>query len=271
MFGNLEYTTYEATKNSVEVLNNSIKNLSNLKSIGYRKTETSFVTTLNGEIAKHQNVVHSQGPLRKTNEPFDLALDGPGFFEVELTNGQRAFTRAGRLSLNSDGELVTEEGYRVLPQVEDTSNSVFKISSDKEKNELGLDIKVASPNLIIPPNLTPEVLEDGTVNGISPENGEKVKIGKISIVSFNNPQGLEPIGKSYFIQTKASGQAQEVNASPDSATKIKQGFLEFGNVDMVAELMNLSQLKNVITAQIKALKAIDKIYENVHYTISRNA
>ena len=80
MFGNLGYTTYEATKNSVEVLNNSIKNLSNLKSIGYRKTETSFVTTLNGEIAKHQNIVQRHALFLTTMQNHNTGI---WFYKME--------------------------------------------------------------------------------------------------------------------------------------------------------------------------------------------
>lgn len=269
MLGKVGAQTYEATRNNIGILDEIVSNLSNIKSIGYKKRETNFITTLNGELAKYQHTVFSQGSLRKTLEPFDVAIEGPGFFEVEMPNGQRAFTRAGRLSLNAEGELVTEEGYRLLPEVEKTSETVFEVNGST--GELGLNIKVNTPKLIIPTDIEPEISDDGTINAINPETGERRKIGKIGVVVFNNPQGLEEIGKSYYLQTKSSGQAQEAEVSPNANTKLKQGFLELANVDMVAEMFSLSQIKTLITAQIKALKAIDKIYENVHYTISRNA
>lgn len=272
MFSKLGYQTFKATENNLGALSNIIENISNVNSLGYKKKQASFVETLNGEIAKHESKDFSQGPLRRTGELFDLALDGPGFFEVELPNGQRAYTRAGRLKLTSEGELVTDEGYRVIPEVETNGSPVLEVNKQEGTGtEVGLNIKVATPKLVVPADLVPEILEDGTVNGINESNGEKVKIGKINVVAFNNPQGLEPIGKSYYLQSSASGPALEVKPGINSATKVKQGFLEFGNINILTEFMDLSRIKNLLSAQFKVLKAIDKIYENVHYTVSRSA
>lgn len=270
MFSKLGYQTFKATENNLSALGNIIENISNVNSLGYKRKQASFVEALNGEIAKYESKDFSQGPLRKTSELFDLALDGPGFFEVELPNGQRAYTRAGRLKLTSEGELVTDEGYRVIPEVETNGLPVLEVNNQEGK-ELGLNIKVATPKLVVPVDLVPEILEDGTVNGINESNGERVKIGKVNVVAFNNPQGLEPIGKSYYLQTNASGPALEVDPGLNSSTKVKQGFLEFGNISVLTEFMDLSKIKNLLSAQFKVLKAIDKIYENVHYTVSRSA
>lgn len=271
MFSKLGNQAYRATENNVDALSNIVENISNVNSIGYKKSATSFVETLNGEIAKYENKDFSQGPLRKTGEAFDLALTGPGLFEVELPNGQKAYTRAGRFRLNSEGELVTEEGYRVIPEVEQSQRPFIEVLKNNNKDEVGLNIKVTSPKLTISPDYVPEILEDGTVNGINPDTSEKVKIGKVKVVVFNNPQGLESTGRSYYLPTKMSGMPLDTEVGPNHSSKVKQGYLEFGNVDMATEFMNLSQMKNILSAQIKLLKAIDKIYENVHSTISRTA
>lgn len=276
MFGKLGYQALHATQYNLGALGEVIENISNVNSLGYKKTRTSFVETLNGEIERYQSREHSQGTIRKTSEVYDLAIEGPGLFEVELPNGQRAYTRAGRFGVNSEGELITHEGYRVIPEVERIEKSQIPVldtnnTDNAENTQLGLNIEVTTPKLIVPTEFTPEILEDGTVNGIHPETGEKIKIGKVSVVAFNNPQGLESIGKSYFVPTTSSGQPQEIEVSANASTKIKQGFLELGNVDIASEFMYMSQLKNIVTAQMKALKLVDKIYENVHYTISRTA
>lgn len=270
MYGKLGYQTYRATERNLDVLAKIVENISNVNSIGYKKGQTSFIETLNGEISKHENKDFSQGPLRRTGELYDIALNGPGFFEVELPTGQRAYTRAGRLKLNSDGELLTQEGYRVVPQVEEKAKPFVKTGTPG-KDDLGFNIEVTTPRLIIPSYLTPEITEDGTVNGIDTETGEKTKIGKVSIVSFNGAEGLQSIGKSYYLQTQTSGLSQAIDAGPTSNTKVKQGFLEYGNVDMATEFMNLSDIRNMITANLKVLKLIDKLYENVNYTVSRSA
>ncbi len=271
MFNKLGYQTNRATEGSTESLSRTIENISNMRSIGYKKNQTTFIEALNGEIAKHETKDFSQGPLRRTGEVFDLALNGPGFFEVELPSGQRAYSRAGNFRLSGEGELVTaDEGYRVIPLTEEVGKPVLEANKDK-KNALGLNIELTIPKLIIPPDLVPEVTEDGTVNGINPESGEKRKIGRINVVAFNNPQGLESLGKGFYLSTKLSGQVQDIEYGPNNPTQVKQGYLEYGNVDIAQEMMDLSQIKSLISAQFKVLKVIDKLYEQVNYTISRSA
>ena len=269
MYGKMEFEAYKGTENSLTSLNNAIENISNINSIGYKKAKTTFVETLNGEIEKHEGKDFSQGALRRTGELYDIALDGPGFFEVEMPNGQRAYTRAGRLRLTGEGELVTEDSYRVVPEVETNGKPVIEVNKS-QKDELGLNIKVTTPKLIISTAVTPEIQADGTINGINPETNEKTKIGKINVVVFNNTDGLEHIGRSYYLPTKSSGPAIDADVAPSGTTAVKQGYLEFGNVDMANEFVNLSELKNLLAAQFKLLKIIDKLYENVHYTISRS-
>ena len=270
MFGKLGYQVFRATEGNVDVLGKIVENVSNVNSVGYKKRQATFIETLNGEIAKQESTNFSQGPLRKTSDIYDLALDGPGFFEVELPNGQRAYTRAGRFKLSSEGELVTLEGYRVIPEVEQQAKTVIE-ANNTNNDELGLNIKVTTPKLTISSDVTPEILEDGTVNGINPATGEKTKIGKINVVVFNNPQGLESIHKGYYLSTNLSGPPQDTEVGMNSASKVKQGFLEFGNVDIAAEFLKLSQIKNILSAQMKLLKTIDKIHEQVNYTIGKSA
>ena len=271
MFNKLGYQTVKATEGSTEALSRTIENISNVKSIGYKRNQTTFLETLDGEIKRHETKNFSQGPLRKTGEVFDLALDGPGFFEVELPSGQRAYSRAGHFRLSGEGELVTaNEGYRVIPLIEEVGKPVLEV--DKSKSDaLGLNIEVSTPKLIIPPDLIPEITEDGTVNGVNPETNEKRKIGRIDVVSFNNPQGLESTGKGFYLSTQLSGQVQEIEYGPNNSTKVKQGYLEQGNINIAQEMMDMAQLKDLISAQFKVLKVIDKLYEQVNYTISKSA
>lgn len=268
MVGNMGYKTLRSVENNLFSLNKTIENISNINSLGYKKNQQSFVETLNGEVSRNETKDFSQGSLRKTSEVFDLALDGPGFFEVELPNGQRAYTRAGRFRLSSEGELVTSEGYRVIPEIEQVGKPIVE-SGGSDGKELGLNIKVVTPKLIIPAHLTPEILEDGTVNGIDNSFGEKIKLGKINVAIFNNPQGLELLGNGYYGPTNLSGFVSETNVGPGKSTKIMQGYLEFGNVSIATEITSLTHIRNILYAQIKVLKVLDKIYENVHYTISK--
>jgi flagellar basal-body rod protein FlgG len=269
MFGNMNYKAVRSADNALSSLNKTIENISNINSVGYKKSQQTFVEALNGEASKHEDKDFSQGPLRKTSELYDLALDGPGFFEIELSNGQRAYTRSGRLKLTAEGELVTNEGYRVIPEVEPAGKPIIQLTGNSGK-ELGLNIKVATPKLTIPAHLTPEILEDGTVNGINESTGEKVKLGKVNVVAFNNPSGLESIGNSYYVSTKSSGSPIDAEVGPGGNTRVKQGYLEFGNVNIATEIVNLTQSRNILSAHFKLFKIIDKIYENIHYTISKS-
>ena len=270
MFSKFGYQTLQSTERNAEAMSKIIENISNVKSIGYKKSNTSFVETLNGEISKQESKDFSQGPLRKTAEPFDLALNGTGFFEVELPSGQRAYTRAGRLRLNNEGELVTlQEGYKIIPLIEEIGKS--KVELNKRDNAVGINIEISNPKLTIPSDLTPEIAEDGTIYGVDENTNEKTKIGRINVVSFNNPQGLQNLGGGFYLPTKLSGEVQEIDYGPNKNTQVKQGYLEFGNVSVAQEMINMSQMRNFISAQFKVLKVIDKLYEQVHYTISKSA
>ena len=267
MFSKFAYQTLQATKRDSEALGKIIDNIANIKSIGYKKNTTSFHETLNGEIARQEAKDFSQGPLRRTAEPLDLAIDGKGFFEVELPNGQRAYTRVGRFRLTGDGELVTHsEGYKVVSFVEPTSTV-----KNTSQNSLDLNMELTTQSLKIPANLTPEITEEGVINGINEVTGEKTKLGRINLVAFNNTQGLKAVGGGFYLSTQLSGEAQETQYGPNHGTRVRQGFLEFSNVNVAQEMSDLSQMKSFISAQFKVLKVIDKLYEQVNYTIGRTA
>lgn len=272
MYGGLGQQVFQATKNNTKALEDIVGNISNMKTIGYKQSSTTFSETLDGQVKSYSQQDFAQGPIRKTNGELDIAIKGKGFLQVELPNGQRGYTRVGRLRLSSEGELVTMEGYKVMPFIEGAAKPVPVIFDPAKVNngQVGLNLKVSSPKLIIPSDLTVKFEEDGTIKGINQTSGEKVKLGKLNIVAFNNTDGLKAVGKSYFVQTKSSGQPQEVQTGMDGQTQIMQGALEHSNVDVASTFMELAQMKNMLGANFKVLKAIDKIYESVHYTISRS-
>jgi len=279
----LSHQALGAANNQMDALGKLVENISNVNSIAYKKSDVSFVETLNGQVASVENKDFSQGALKRTDDLLDLAINGQGFFEVELPGGQRGYTRVGRFKQNSDGEVVTQEGYRVIPQIEQTQNATRSVIERKplvissgdatnlSVNELGLNLKVVEPKLTIPANFNPDIKEDGSIIGVDSSTGDKSTIGKISVVVFNNPNGLESLGKGYYIPTKDSGAPQDTEVGPNSTTQVKQGYLELSNVSLAKQFMELTKMRDLITAQFKVLKAIDKIYENVNYTIARSA
>lgn len=158
--------------------------------------------------------IHEQGALQITENPLDLAIIGDGFFQIEMPSGETAYTRSGSLQVNQDGEIVTAQGFRVLPGIVIPENAI-----DIDINESG-EVLAKIQDQIVLQNL-----------------------GQIELANFINPPGLEAIGSNLLLETEASGAATTGNPNEDSFGKIQQGAIETSNVNAVEEITNL------ITAQ----------------------
>lgn len=158
--------------------------------------------------------IHTQGSVELTESALDIAINGDGFLQIELPNGDEGYTRAGALQLNQDGELVTLEGYRVEP---------------------GITVPEDVANI--------EINADGQVFGRIPGQAALVDLGRLDMVMFINPAGLEAIGNTNYVETEASGAPVVGNPGEDNFGTIVQGALEQSNVDSVTEMTNM------ITAQ----------------------
>ncbi|MDI3535167.1 MAG: flagellar basal-body rod protein FlgG [Thermosediminibacterales bacterium] len=242
---------------NVDVISN---NLSNVNTTGYKKSRAEFKDLLY-ETIKRPNLyeegygnpvgiqvghgvrpsaitkLYSQGNLQQTGNPFDLAIEGEGFFMVEMPDGSRAYTRDGTFKLSVtdfDRTLVTSEGNYVLSADEDM--------------------------IIIPEGLTEiSIAEDGTITGLN-EDGEIEEIGRIALVKFANPAGLENIGKNLLKVTSASGEPQlkEDLDQPGYGT-ILQGYVEMSNVQVVEEMVNLITAQRAYEINTKAIKTADEM------------
>jgi flagellar basal-body rod protein FlgG len=158
--------------------------------------------------------IHTQGSVQLTDSSLDLAINGEGFLQIELPGGEEAYTRAGSLQLNQDGEIVTNEGFRV------------------------------EPGITVPDDITTlEINQDGQVLGKIPDQAALVDLGRLDMVMFINPAGLEAVGSTNFTETEASGSPIVGNPGEDNFGTIIQGALEQSNVDSVKEITNM------ITAQ----------------------
>lgn len=158
--------------------------------------------------------IHTQGTVNLTDSELDLAIDGQGFFQIELPNGDAAYTRSGSFQLNQDGEIVTSQGYRVEP---------------------GITIPDDAVNL--------EINAEGQVFISLRGQAEMQNVGQLELVNFINPAGLEAIGDTMFAETEASGDPMAGNPGEENMGTILQGALEQSNVDVVKEITNM------ITAQ----------------------
>ena len=158
--------------------------------------------------------IHTQGAVQITDSELDIAINGEGFLQIELPNGDTGYTRAGSLQVNQDGEIVTNEGF------------------------------VVEPGITIPEDITNlEINRDGEVFGRLRDQAELVEIGRFDLVMFINPAGLEAIGDTNYKETEASGAPIIGNPGEDNFGTIIQGALEQSNVDSVKEITNM------ITAQ----------------------
>ena len=178
---------------------------------------------------------HEQGTLQITNGQFDLAINGKGYFEVELPNGETAYTRAGSFQLNQDGEMVTAEGYRVLPGITVPSDAIYV-----------------------------EVNSQGLVQAKMPAQTAMQDLGTIEIANFVNPTGLEAMGDTMFLETEASGQPTVGTPGDDNIGTIKQGVLEQSNVDSVKEITLLITAQRAYEMNSKVISTADNMMDTVN-------
>jgi len=179
--------------------------------------------------------LHSQGNLSQTNNPLDVAIQGRGFFQVLMPNGDQGYTRAGVFQVNSDGQIVTSSGYAV------------------------------QPNITVPANATSVTIgRDGTVTANLPNNPAPAQIGTIQLADFVNPSGLQPVGENLYKETAASGAPQVGTAGQNSLGTMIQGSLESSNVNVVEELVNMIETQRAYEMNSKAISTADHMLQFVN-------
>lgn len=179
--------------------------------------------------------IHEQGTIQITNNDLDLAISGRGFFQIELPNGDTAYTRAGSFQVNQDGEIVTSEGYRLLP-----------------------GITVPQDALSI------EVNEEGQVSAKMPQQVAMQDLGQIELANFVNSAGLEAIGDTMFLETPSSGQALVGTPASENFGSIRQAMLEQSNVDSVKEITNLITAQRAYEMNSNVIRTSDQMMESVN-------
>jgi len=171
--------------------------------------------------------IFTQGNMQQTGNPLDLVIEGEGFFQISMPDGTTAYTRDGGFKRDSQGNLVTSDGYTLQPAITIPAEAA--------------DINVG---------------DDGTVTyTISGQSGVQ-QAGKIDIVRFANPAGLNPVGKNLFTQSDASG-----DPITDGVGTIAQGWLEMSNVQVVDEMVNMITAQRAYEINSKAIQASDQMLE----------
>jgi flagellar basal-body rod protein FlgG len=197
--------------------------------------ETKYATGLNlGTGVRIQGTarIDTQGSLQTTGNSLDLALDGNGYFQVQLPGGQVGYTRAGNFARSAEGLLVTSEGYQVQP---------------------GITIPEGTTQITVG--------SDGTVSATVPGQTAPSQVGQLQVASFQNPAGLQPMGENFLTETAASGAANVGIAGQDGRGQIRQGMLEGSNVNIVEELVDMIETQRAYEVNSKMISATDQMLQ----------
>ena len=178
--------------------------------------------------------VFNQGNVTQTDNQLDLAIEGQGFLQVLLPDGNLAYTRDGSLQVNDQGQLVTASGFTVQPAI--------TIPQD------ALSVTIA---------------KDGTVSATIPGGGGATTLGTIQLADFVNPAGLQPMGQNMFLESNASGAPQVSNPGLNGLGTILQGFVESSNVNVVEELVNMIETQRAYEMNSRAISTSDQMLQYI--------
>jgi flagellar basal-body rod protein FlgG len=246
-------TGMNAQQLSIDVIAN---NLANVSTTGFKKSTTEFKdllyemikvpgsqtspdtespTGIQVGIGVRPDAVakiFTQGDLIGTENELDVAIDGPGFFEIELPNGTSAYTRAGNFKRDSTGQITTANGYPVLPA------------------------------LVIPDGARDIVIsETGVVSAVIGDDTDSSEIGTLELSTFTNNQGLRAIGNNLFQETAASGVATPGVPGDEGYGLLIQTFLESSNVNIVSEMALLITTQRAYEINSKTIQTSDEMMQ----------
>ncbi len=233
----------------VDVISN---NLANVNTTAFKKSRADFADllyqklTLPGTPASSGTVIptgtqvglgsrvtatqklYTQGPLRRTENPFDLAIEGDGFFQILLPDGSTQYSRDGSFKLDGNKRIVTSDGYYLQPEI------------------------------VIPEDATNiAVSEDGRLSVLLAGQTETQEIGQIELVKFVNPAGLSNMGNNLVQETVSSGPPIAGNPSENGLGRIRHGFIELSNVQIVNSMVNLISAQRAYEVNSKSIQTSD--------------
>ena len=204
-------------------------------------SQTQYATGINmgtGVRIQGTSRIETQGSLQTTGNSLDVALDGDGFFQIQMPDGTLGYTRAGNFSRSPQGLLITSEGYTVQP---------------------GITVPEGATSITIG--------SDGTVSATLQGQTEASQIGQIQVATFPNSAGLLAKGNNYLIETSASGAANLGNPGEGGRGAIRQGMLEGSNVNVVEELVDMIETQRAYEVNSKMISATDEMLKYVNQNI----
>ena len=231
-------------------------NLANVNTSGFKKNRADFedllyqTLQLAGTPATEETVVpvgvqvghgvkpaatqkiYTQGALQSTGNPADMAIEGEGFFRALLFDGSFGYTRDGSFKIDSNGQLVTSNGYRLMPEI-------------------------TLPEGFVADSLT--VSQDGRVSVKVGGSDEIIEVGQLELYRFVNPAGLEAIGENLVKATNGSGDPIGGRPGFDGMGKVIQRFLEMSNVSVVQEMVYMIVAQRAYEFNSKAIQTSDSM------------
>jgi flagellar basal-body rod protein FlgG len=174
----------------------------------------------------------TQGSLNQTGNALDVAIQGNGFFQIQQPDGTTAYTRDGNFSMTAEGQIVTQDGRPLIPNIQ---------------------VPQGATNITIG--------ADGTVTATVGSSADAQTLGKIQLASFTNPTGLKAVGANLLTETQASGAPQTGDAGTEGRGSIAQGSLESSNVNVVEELVDMIETQRAYEVNSKMIKATDEMLQ----------
>lgn len=240
----------------VEVISN---NLANMNTTGYNARRADFadlhyqqlarpgtINAANGTVlptgvqlglgvrTTSVSMMLAQGSLAQTGGDLDLAIEGDGYLEVTLPNGNSAYTRDGSLKRSGDGLIVTADGYPVVPDI-----------------TIPRDARSISINA------------EGEIYAYFTDRVQPELLGQFSLAGFTNPKGLEAVGSNLFLETSASGPSTVTSPGQDGLGVLRQGYLEDSSVDPVREITDLIEAQRGYELNSKVITAADQMLSSM--------
>jgi flagellar basal-body rod protein FlgG len=173
-----------------------------------------------------------------TENALDMAIEGSGFFQVEMPDGSTGYSRAGNFNLTAEGNMVTSDGLPLIPAIQ------------------------------VPQGATAVTIgNNGTVTATLAGESEPSELGQIELANFTNPSGLLSVGNNIRTETAASGPPQVGEAGTEGRGNIRQGALEQSNVNIVEELVNMIETQRAYEVNSKMISATDEMLQFVNQQI----
>ncbi len=254
---NIAATGMQAQQQNVEVISNNIANMNttafmrrrtefhdliyqNLRRVGSTSSDAGTIVPSGVQLGLGVKMaavyrIHEQGNLTSTDNTFDMAIQGNGFFQVQLPDGTTGFSRDGSLQLSPSGQIVTHDGNPLIPNITVDSNAI--------------DVTI---------NSTGEVLVK-LQGSVTPTNA-----GQIQLASFPNDAGLESMGSNLYQQTPASGAPTTGTPGSSGFGTMLQGFLETSNVNAVAEVSELISAQRAYEMNSKVIQTSDQMMSTLN-------